>query len=141
MAYQAWAVAGTQLQVGSTASPLGYATIKGVEGFTGPTGSKPDIDVTAIDDTATQYVAGVPDYGSVSFDLFWDPAETSHQELYVAFQTVGGLKYFKIICADTGDAVITFSGEVKGWEWDFSKGAAAKVKTTVKLSGSASVTP
>ena len=141
MAYAAWAVAGTCLGVGSTASPLDYATIRGVEGFTGPTGSKPDIDVTAIDDTATKYVAGVPDYGNVSFDLFWDPAETSHQELYVAFQTVGSTKYFRIVCADTGAALITFSGEVKGWEWDFSKGAAAKVKVTVKLSGTATVVP
>ena len=141
MAYKAWAVAGTALQCGSTASPLGYTTIKGVEGFQGPTGSKPDIEVTAIDDTATQYVAGVPDYGNVTFDLFWDPDETTHAQLLSDFQTVGSSRNFKIVCVNTGLAVVTFAGEVKGWEWDFSKGAASKVKVAVKLSGAPVVTP
>ncbi len=141
MSYLAWAVAGTELQLAATGSPSNFVKIEGVEGFQGPTGSKPDIDVTAIDDTATKYVAGVPDYGNVTFDIFWDPANTQHAQLLASFKAIGTIDYLKVVCADGGAAAITFSGEVKGWEHDFSKGAAAKVKVTVKLSGAITVTP
>jgi hypothetical protein len=141
MSHAAWAVAGTQLQLAATGSPSNFVLIPGVEGFQGPTGSKPDIDVTAIDDLAAKSVAGVPDYGSVTFDLFWDPANTQHAQLLASFKAIGTIDYLKVVCADAGDAAITFSGEVKGWEHDFSKGAAAKVKVSIKLSGAITVTP
>jgi hypothetical protein len=134
MAYTAFAVAGTLLQMAG-GSPSSYSTIRGVEGFQGPTASKPDIDVTAIDDSAAQFLAGIPDYGQITFDLFWDPAEVNHQLLKDAFDIVGSVTYFKIVASDSGAAVGYCQGEVKGWEHDFSKGAAAKVKVTVKLSG------
>ncbi len=140
MAYTAFAVAGTLLQMSAT-SPVSYTTIRGVEGFQGPTASKPDIDVTAIDDTAAQFLAGIPDYGNVTFDLFWDPAESNHQTLKAAFDEVGSRTYFQIVASDSGAAVGLFVGEVKGWEHDFSKGAAAKVRVTVKLSGAITWTP
>lgn len=140
MAYTAFAVAGTLLQM-SAGSPVSYLTIRGVEGFQGPTASKPDIDVTAIDDTASQFLSGVPDYGNVTFDLFWDPADTTHQAIKAEFDEIGSRAYFQIVAADDGAAVGVFEGEVKGWEHDFSKGAAAKVKVTVKLSGAITWTP
>ena len=134
MAYKAFAVAGTKLQY-SNASPSSFTTIKGVEGFQGPTASKPDIDVTAIDDTAAQFLAGIPDYGTVTFDLFWDPTETNHQRLKNDFDIVGSVSYFKIINPNTSATIATFQGEIKGWEWDYSRGGAVKVKVTCKLSG------
>jgi hypothetical protein len=140
MAYTAFAVAGTLLQYANS-SPWTFSTIRGVEGFSGPTATKPDIDVTAIDDTAAQSIDGTPDYGQVTFDLFWDPAETNHQLLKDDFDVVGAVAYFKVIYADTGAAVATFQGNVKGFEWDHSKGNAVKVKVTVKLSGAVQVVP
>ncbi len=140
MAYSAFSVAGTLLQM-SASSPVSYTTIRGVEGFQGPTASKPDIDVTAIDDTAAQFLSGIPDYGNITFDLFWDPADSNHQALKTAFDTVGSRTYFNIVASDDGAAVGDCYGEVKGWEHDFSKGAAAKVKVTVKLSGKLTWTP
>lgn len=138
MAYKAFAVAGTKLQM-STASPVSYTTIRGVEGFQGPTATKPDIDVTAIDDTSAQFLAGIPDYGTVSWDMFWDPTEANHAALKDAFDTVGSVTYFKILNPNLSASFQTFSGEVKGFEWDYSKGGAVKVKVSVKLSGSVGI--
>lgn len=137
MAYQARAVAGTRLQM-SASSPVSYSTIKGVSGFQGPTGTKGTIDVTAIDDTSKQYLADLPDYGNITFDLFWSYEDTNHIALKTAFDTVGSTTYFQIL-AGTGTpgagGTGACQGEVTGWEHDFSKGNAMTVKVTVKLSG------
>lgn len=137
MAYQASAVAGSQLLL-LVGSPGTYTLIKGVEGVQGPTGTKATIDVTAIDDTARQYVADLPDFGNLTFTLFWDPAETTHQNLLTAFKTTNSSDDFKIIPAD-GDSYasryVYIGGELIGWEWDFSRGAAQTARVTVKLSG------
>lgn len=138
MPYAASAVAGTLLQY-ANASPWSYSTIKGVEGFSGPTATKPDIDVTAIDDTATQFIDGTPDYGQITFDLFWDPNETNHRLLKDDFDVVASVAYFKVVNTDTGAAELTFQGNVKGFEWDYSKANAVKVKVTVKLTGAVQV--
>lgn len=133
----ATAVAGTRLQYGN-ASPASYNTIPGVSGFQGPTGSKAQIDVTAIDDSSKQFIADLPDYGNVTFDLFWRFGNTYHQALKNDFDTVGSTSYFKVLAGSgtpgTGGTGY-FQGEVVGWEHDFSKGNAMTVKVTVKLSG------
>ncbi len=138
MSYAASAVAGSTLQL-ERSSPSEFATIKGVEGFQGPTGSKGQIDVTAIDDTAKQFVADLPDYGTVTFTLFWDPDEGIHDELKTAFDTVNSTDNFKIVPSDDSGLEVTFTGEVIGWEWDFSRGQAQQVRVTIKLSGAASI--
>lgn len=143
MSFQASAVAGTLLQINvGDASPAAWTTIKGVEGFQGPTGSKPQIDVTAIDDTARQFVADIPDYGNITFTLFWDASEATHAQLFSGFGTTNSRDYFKITPSDADTYAARFiavTGEVIGWEWDFSRGAAQSVRVTIKLSGAATL--
>lgn len=138
MAYKASAVAGSALQLYGGSSPAGYATIRGVEGLQGPTGTKATIDVTAIDDVARQFVADLPDFGNLTFTLFWDPSDVNHQTLLTSFKTTNSSDDFKIIPADAdtyASRYIYIGGEVTGWEWDMSRGAAQTARVTVKLSG------
>jgi hypothetical protein len=135
MAYSASAVAGTLLQLYSD-SPGTYTTIRGVSGFQGPTANKPEIEVTAIDDTAAQYLAGIPDYGNITFEIFWDPANVVHQELKTDFDTVGSVSWFKIVPQDAdGSYYGVVKGEINGFEHDFSRGQAQVVRITCRLSG------
>jgi hypothetical protein len=138
MPYSAFAVQGTKLQikVGSV-----FTDIPGVEGLSGPTGTKQQIDVTAINDTAAKFVAGLPDYGEVTFRLFWDPSDTTHQELLTAYNTANSSSEFQIVCSDAGAAVIAFAGQVTGWQWSFEKGQAATAEVTIKVSGNVTITP
>lgn len=138
MPYSAFAVQGTQLQVKIGSA---FTTVPGVEGLSGPTGSKQQIDVTAINDTAAKFVSGLPDYGEVSFRLFWDPSDNTHQHLLTSYQTPNSTDDFKLICSDAGAAEVQFSGQVTGWKWSFEKGQAATVEVTVKVSGNVTVTP
>ena len=125
MPYTPFASQGTQLDVKITST---FTPIPGVEGLSGPTGTKPQIEVTALSDTAAKFIAGLPDYGDVSFSLFWDPAEATHQKLMTSYQTSNSVDDFQITCSDAGAAVIVFSGtdeksgvagktEIPRWQW------------------------
>ena len=138
MPYTPFASQGTQLDVKITST---FTPIPGVEGLSGPTGTKPQIEVTALSDTAAKFIAGLPDYGDVSFSLFWDPAEATHQKLMTSYQTSNSVDDFQITCSDAGAAVIVFSGQVTGWKWNLSKVAAGMVEVTIKVSGNVTVTP
>jgi hypothetical protein len=140
MPYTAFAAAGTKLQF-SASSPITYLDIEGVEGFSGPTGSKEIIDVTAISDIAAKQITGMPKFGQVSFTLFWDPADTTHAALFTAYKTANSHNYFNILCSDTGTASIAFDGSVSTWEWSFAKGAAVTVKVAIEVSGQPTLTP
>jgi len=142
MSYQASAVAGSQIAISDGASPLTFTKINGVRTLTGPTGTKPTIDTTPIDATAATNVAGVPDYGQVTMEIYWDPSDAQHQALKDAFDTIGQSDAFEITPKDADNYAtryIHFSGETVGWEWDFSQGQAQVVRVTIRLSGAASV--
>jgi hypothetical protein len=138
MPYSAFSSQGTQLAVKISAA---FTPVPGVEGLSGPTGTKQQIEVTALSDTAAKYVAGLPDYGDVTFNLFWDPADTTHQQLLTSYTTANSTNDFQITCSDAGAAIVAFTGQVTGWKWSFGKGAAGMVDVTVKVSGNVTVTP
>jgi hypothetical protein len=138
MPYSAFAAQGSQLAVKIAAA---FVPIPGAEGISGPTGTKQQIEVTALNDTAAKFVAGLPDYGDVSFTLFWDPADTTHQKLLTSYQTPNSVDEFKLTCSDAGAAEVAFTGQVTGWKFSFNKGAAGTVEVTVKVSGNVTVTP
>jgi hypothetical protein len=63
--------AGATLQLGSGASPQVYTTISEVLRC-GPIGStNPEVDVTNLDSTAKEYIAGLADGNTVEFDMNW----------------------------------------------------------------------
>jgi hypothetical protein len=133
-----FAVAGSKLQVSISSV---FTDIPGIENLQGPSGSKEEIDITAINDTAKAFIGGMPDFGQLTFKMAWDPANAAHQYLLTRYNTANVTDSWKIVCSDSGLAEIAFSGAVTGFQWDFSRGAAASVNVTVKISGAATVSP
>ena len=73
-----------QLAVGSGASPQVYTLIAEVLRC-GPIGStNPEIDVTNLDSTAKEYIAGLADGNNVQFDMNWVQGNTEQQALRTA---------------------------------------------------------
>ena len=69
------------LQLGSGASPQVYTTIAEVLRC-GPIGStNPEVDVTNLDSTAKEYIAGLADGNSVDFDVNFLSGSTQHTSL------------------------------------------------------------
>lgn len=72
---------GSTLQIGSGASPQVYSTIAEVLRC-GPIGStNPEVDVTNLDSTAKEYIAGLADGNSVEFEMNFIAGNTQQESL------------------------------------------------------------
>lgn len=72
---------GSTLQLGSGASPQVYTTIAEVLRC-GPIGStNPEVDVTNLDSTAKEYIAGLADGNSVEFEMNFIAGNTQQESL------------------------------------------------------------
>jgi len=72
---------GSTLGLGSGASPQVYTTIAEVLRC-GPIGStNPEVDVTNLDSTAKEYIAGLADGNTVEFDMNWVGSNTEQTSL------------------------------------------------------------
>jgi hypothetical protein len=138
MSYAAWNTQGTQLKISITST---QTLIPGVDTFDISGGQKKTVEVTALDDTASKFVAGLADFGTLNCTMFWDPANTVHQRILTQYNTPNSSDSFEVVCADAGAATIDFSAVINGFEFPFGKDAGAQVKWTAKLSGPITVTP
>lgn len=129
MAYAAAAAQGSIIQMGS---PL--TTIPGVQGLSISGGDRPDIEVTAINDTARSFVQDLPNQYSVSFTLAYDSADTQHAALRTAF-TNATATAFNIVLNDTGDDAGAFTGYVKQFTPKAEKGNFVACDVQIIVSG------
>lgn len=71
-------------------------------------GDKTEIDVTNLDSDRKEFLLGLEDGGSVTVNINYDPAETSHQALR-ALKDAGTASQF-VVCYSDGVAAPTYSG-------------------------------
>jgi len=84
------------LQLGSGASPQVYTTVAEVLRC-GPIGStNPEVDVTNLDSTAKEYIAGLADGNTVEFDVNFLSGNTEQLSLRTS-QAAGSTVQFKMI--------------------------------------------
>jgi len=139
MPYAAHATQGTQLKVSISSV---FTNVPGVEDIDGPGGEKQEIDVTAISDTATQTVGGIRDYGEMTFNLFYDPADTTHQYLHTSFaSSSNAIEAWKVVLPDAGAAELAFSGWIKTFKHQNSRNSGGMVQVAVRLTGAVTITP
>jgi len=126
-------------QLDTAVSPNAYAQIGQVVSISGPDGTTGEIDVTNLSSTAKEFVASLPDYGSVSLEVVWDHATTStnHDNLWTDFaaQTTGT---YQIRLSDSPQTTMTFTAFPN--QFSTSLGVDDKVTANIGLRITASVT-
>lgn len=137
----AWLVAGSYLQIGVN-NNADLINVPGVSNLTGPTGTKPQVDVTAISDNAAQFIPGLPDFGDVSFMLHWDHSHATHAKLFAAYRatdTANSTVATRIVTA--GGENVTLNGIVTGFSLNFAgANESAKADVTLKVTGTVTIT-
>ena len=127
---------GATLQLGSGASPQVYTTIAEVLRV-GPIGSSnPEVDVTNLDSTAKEYIAGLADGNTVEFEMNWVAGNTQQQSLRTS-QASGSTINMKMVWPVSPETTAQFDLVLL----DFSMGDTtpeAQVTATVsgRISGS-----
>ena len=126
---------GTSLQASSTAiftSPSG-GSIGRMRGLSGPTAGRNDVDITAYDSTAREFLPGIKDFGELNFELVWDPVATTGHSSVRRWYLANEIVNWKIVHPTT-TSVVTFDGYVKSlgptYPMDDALAAAVVLKVT-----------
>ena len=128
----------------STGDPTsGFTTIKEVQDFDGPGLTAGDQEVTAHgqDEAVQQWIIGLKDYGEVSFDINWDPGDSTHDGtngLLADYKNRVNFRDYVIVPAsDPGDYshCIFFQGYVKGFEPSQPVAGVQTASITIKVTG------
>ena len=92
-----------------TESPQIYKQIGQVVSIDGPTGSSGTIDVTHLSSTGREFISSLPDWGTVSLGLIWDPVTASlqHDELWDDF-VAGNVRTYQIRLSNSPQTELTF---------------------------------
>lgn len=106
---------GTLLQHGVGTGPTVYTTIVQRMSIDGPDSKVGTQKTTDLDSTAEEYRPTLPDGGELGMSLWYDPAAATHQILTDLLNTPT-VDLWKIIWADTGLSVITFSAILTGFK-------------------------
>lgn len=122
---------GTDLQIDNVSIP-------GVTSVTPPNRTRADIDFTDLLMAWKEFKPGVKDGGEVSAEINYDPENAVHASLHDAFES-DDLNTWKVIYANTGGTVVSFSGYIK----ELSEPALAvdgKLMLSVKIKVSGAIT-
>ncbi len=140
---------GAQLWFINNAGTPALEAIGQVTQATGLGGTTNNIDITNFDSVAKEYLVGLQDPGTLSFDIVFDPTNTSHQDLITVAQA-GTRNQFILLLSDgvaaptlTGGNIVPpvgrtsayFLASVHQLQADVQKENVAMLKVQLKLSG------
>lgn len=132
---------GTALARSDMASTPTFTDVANILDISGPDMTKNEIDVTAHDspDKFMEFLGGLRDGGSVTFDINWDPAETTQQPLLADFEDDDDPRDYMITYPDT--STTEFSAVVTGWSTSAPVDGKLTASVTMKVSGKPTTTP
>jgi predicted secreted protein len=130
---------GTILEVdllGGTA----YGTIGYLDNIGGPNLARDSIDVTTHDSTSAwrEFVKGLKDGGDISFDVVYDPTESTHDAttgLLADFDNEGTIPAWRLTFPDGSSTQWTFDGFLTGFSPSEPKDDKLSASITVKVTG------
>jgi hypothetical protein len=125
---------GTALQVSDGASPEVYTTIAEVLSLSGPELTAEDIEVTNLDSTAKEYISGVPDGGSASFELNW--ISSAQQETLRDDVEAGTARNYKIVFSTSPNTTASFNARCTEFSMTSDPNTQIRASATLKISGS-----
>ena len=125
---------GTTLQVGDGASPQVYTTIAEVLTMSGPSLTAEDIEVTNFDSTAKEYISGVPDGGSVNFELNW--ISGTQQKQLRDDVDAGTSRNYMITFPTSPNTTAVFEARCTEFSMSTEPNAQVRASANLKISGS-----
>lgn len=130
---------GVRLLLGTDAITPVFSDIAYITSFTGPDGTKNELDATHLLSTSKEYLVGLPDWGTYQFDIWFDPAQASHDDLRDLFQS-GDERTWRIVyvpaIADNADE---FVASVRNFSRSGGVDAVLAGSVTLRITGDVDV--
>lgn len=124
--YSAYASGGDSYKVTTAA----IAEVSGIDGFDGQAN---EIDVTNLSSNGKEYLLGLQDFGTVSFDVFLKNSDSGQAALRTAKES-GAAKVFTI--TDSAGQVMPFVAYVKSFTVSIQADDSVKGKVSLRITGS-----
>lgn len=130
---------GCLLKVGDGASPEVFTTIGDITNFSGPDGSKGEIDTTDVAATAKSFLGALPDLGSIQFSMNYIPTDTQHAQVRSDFLSSTSVsRNYKIVYTDSPETEQVFTGYVSAFAPDVQADAALVASGSIRVTASVS---
>lgn len=114
---------------GGTATPRAWQRIKNLKSFRGMDGSSTELDVTNLDSEAKEFILGLSDEGTFSFDIDYDPSSGTGHQLLRNLQSNGFRRAARLTLPDATVAV--FDQRIK--KFDVAGGVDQVLRRNVEL--------
>jgi len=124
-------------------APSTFTTIAQVVSISGPTSKIAAVETTHLATTGghTFRPATLPDNGSVTFTIYYEPAATTHAALTTLRDTPAE-KNWKLIFTDSGAAEYAFAGFVTGFSvTGMTQEENVQAEVEIKITGAITLTP
>lgn len=125
---------GAQIRVSDGASPIVWGDVGCVTDFQGPSGSRQVIDTTCLDSTGREKNVGIPDFGQVSMNLIFDPADTVQIGLWSKFKS-GERHEFRIVIPTSPEDYIQFHAYVLNFSLNAQIDDVFRASATLEIDG------
>ncbi|MEO1035227.1 MAG: hypothetical protein AAFX44_06660 [Pseudomonadota bacterium] len=112
-----------------------FTKIGNVQGFSGPSGTKPEIDVTDLDSAGKEFLAGLPDFGSVTFTGWFNEADAAQDTLWSDFVGNSPLRNIQIVLPNTEATTLDVLGYVSELSVDTQTEQGVQLNGSIRLSG------
>jgi len=125
---------GTSFQRGDGASPEVFGTVGDVISISGPQITKEEIEVTALDSSAKEYIGALDDPGEISMELNWNPQDTEHVNLRADAEG-NTQRNYRIVWGDVSSTQADFNAEVMEFSINTEPNDAVKASVRLKING------
>jgi hypothetical protein len=136
---------GAHLQKGDGTSPENFVSILGIKSIAGPGIKRDVIDVTTMDSgTFREFIGGLVDGGSISFDANWLPRDASQNQDAGGFMAEfdktscdsrGNWRITLPLCAGDSEGYFEFAGIVTGQNVTMPMEGVMAFSGEIKVSG------
>ncbi len=132
-----------KIAVSSSDSPSVFTNISNVTTINESGAQRSEIDVTNLDSTAMEYAPGLVDFGSMTFEVNWDPLEATHVTLDSIFLS-GAVRDWRItesprVTPPTGETTY-FKGYVSALTKTRAVNQVVKASVTIRVTGATNIT-
>lgn len=126
-------------------SPQSWVSFGFVTELPSPSSTKPELDATALEDTASVFFLGKVDYGSLTVQFFMDPASTTQYSAAMGAQLAGTLWAWRIqdpisVTANTKKATHIFNARVRELTTGRTVNGMVTGTMTLRVSGAVAFT-